>query len=49
MPKQSVLSAKAVKDFSQGKGSYKGNLLNVSKNLYIKRTTNQKSGGFNCF
>lgn len=41
MPKQSVLSAKAVKDFSQGKGSYKGNLLNVSKNLYIKRTTNQ--------
>lgn len=37
MPKIPELSAKAVNDFANGRGRYRGEMLCVSKGLYLKR------------
>lgn len=37
MPKVTEISAKAVNDFANGRGQYRGEMLCVSKGLYLRR------------
>ena len=51
MPKVTEISAKAVNDFANGRGQYRGEMLCVSKGLCLRRrlANDQKYKCIGCF